>query len=655
MGHKGQIKDFAQGLKGCKHILLWGAMGVGKSTLALELARWFGPHHGGCRILALDPGSPAFGVPGALNRGRWDGDTLHWDGCRALCTLDAARFRLPLVQAADRLLNDAARAGLCGPLVIDPPGVVRGVAGAELLTALVRVLRVDHVLALVREGTSLPLAAELAWLPVEVSQRSASPRAARPPRGERAARRTDLWDTYLADSTEETYPLEDAAVLGTPPPRHLPHAWAGRQAALLDTRGRTLGMGEVRGLARGMLTLRVPAHQKGSVAGILIRDAGRTARGYLETIPHAAPLQAQRRVPPEMRPLDTSPDSGSAPVFSHVGPAWATLVGGVFGDPLVHVRLRNQRRGILFDLGAATRLAPRVVHQVSAVCLSHAHLDHIAGFLWFLRTRIGAFGPCKIFGPAKTLTRIENFLGAVTWDRIENNAPVFEVGEFDGAWLKRARFRPGSPKVVLPALPVEEGVLLAEDMLSIEAAVCDHKIPSLAYALTFRMDIRVRKDQLTALGLAPGPWLGLLKACIAGKKPEVEIDLPDGSRRSAGELAGALTIIQPGRKLVYAADMADTDANREKVTALANGAHTLFCETAFTMAHADKAHATQHLTTLAAVEIARKAHVTRLVPFHFSKRYEKDPAAVFDEILSAAGPVKIIGHFHPSGKGNQCL
>ena len=650
---EGQIKDLAQELKGRKCIFLWGAMGVGKSTLALELARWFSLHHGAGRILALDPGSPVFGVPGALNRGRWDGDTLRWDGCRALCTLDAARFRLPLVQAADRLLNDAARAGLCGPLVIDPPGVVRGVAGAELLTALVKTLRVDQVLALVREGASPPLAAELTWLPVPVLQRSASPDAARPPRRERAARRTGLWDTYLANLTQESYPLADTVVLGTPPPRHLPHTWTGRQAALLDTRGRTLGMGEVTGLDHGVLTLRAPVRQKGAVAGILIRDAGRNARGRLETIPHAAPLQAQRRVPPEMRPLDTSPDPGSAPVFSHVGPAWATLVGGVFGDPLVHVRLRNQRRGILFDLGAAARLAPRVVHQVSAVCLSHAHLDHVSGFLWFLRTRIGAFGPCKIFGPPKTLTRIENFLGAVTWDRIENNAPVFEVGEFDGAWLKRARLIPGSPKVVLPALPVKEGVLLAEDMLSIKAVVCDHKIPSLAYALTFHMEIRVRKDRLTTLGLAPGPWLGLLKACIAGGRPEVEIDLPDGSLRSAGELARALTIIRPGRKLVYAADMADTAANREKVTALADGAHTLFCEAPFAMAHEDKAHATQHLTTLAAVEIARKARVARLVPFHFSKRYEKDPAAVFDEILSAAGPVKIIGHFHPSEKGRQ--
>jgi ribonuclease BN (tRNA processing enzyme) len=619
-------------------------MGVGKSTLALELASCFSRYYGG-HIMSLDPGSPAFGTPGALNRGWWDGDTFRWAGCHALCSLDAARFRLPLVQAAGLFLNDAVEAGLSGPLVIDPPGVVRGVAGAELLTALVKSLQVDVVVALVREGKSLPLAAELGWLPVKVLQLPASPLAGRPSRKERAVKRTRLWDNYLAQSTRQNYPLEQTAVLGTPPPRHLPNAWIGRQAALLDSHSRTLGMGEVTGIAGGVLTVRVPTWSQSAPAGLLIRDAGRNARGYLETIPHVLPLNTKQRGLAEMASPGIVPDARSAPVFSRVGPAWATLVGGVFGDPLVHVRLRNQKRSFLFDLGDPARLSARVAHQVSAVCLSHAHMDHIGGFLWFLRSRIGMFGPCKIFGPAKTLARIENFLDAITWDRIEDNAPVFEVGEFDGARLKRVRLTPGGPKVVLSSLPVADGVLLSEDDLSIKAVVCDHNIPSLAYALTFRMEISVRKDQLIAYRLDPGPWLGRLKACIAARTPEVEIDLPDGTRHSAGELERALTIIRPGKKLVYAADMADTPANRQKVVALADKAHTLFCETAFTMTHKDKAIATQHLTTLAAVEIARRAGVERLVPFHFSKRYENDPSIVYEEILSSAGPVKIIGHF----------
>jgi ribonuclease Z len=346
-----------------------------------------------------------------------------------------------------------------------------------------------------------------------------------------------------------------------------------------------------------------------------------------------------------MDPRGMAPVANSPPVFGRVGPATATLVGGVFGDPLVHVRLRNQKQSLLFDLGDPARLAARVAHQVCAVCLSHAHLDHIGGFIWFLRSRIGSFGPCKIFGPPDTIARIENFIGAITWDRIEENAPVFDVCEFDGSRVKCTRLQPGSPSLALSAKPVKNGLLLKEDNLILRAVVCDHKIPTVAYALAFRMEISVRKERLAASGLRPGRWLGRLKQCIAAQTPDAEIDLPDGTRRSAGELAGELTLIRPGKKLVYAADMADTPLNRQKVIDLAREAHTLICETAFTAADKEKAHNTQHLTTLAAVEIARRAGVARLVPFHFSKRYEHDPGAVYTEILSAAGPMEVVGRF----------
>jgi ribonuclease BN (tRNA processing enzyme) len=92
--------------------------------------------------------------------------------------------------------------------------------------------------------------------------------------------------------------------------------------------------------------------------------------------------------------------------------------------------------------------------------------------------------------------------------------------------------------------------------------------------------------------------------------------------------------------------MADTPDNRKKVIELARSSHTFFCETAFTMEDREKAEATQHLTTLAAMHIAREAGVKRLVPFHFSKRYERNSQSVYDEILSAAGPVEVLGHFN---------
>jgi ribonuclease Z len=645
MWHNDQIEQLADRLKGYARVLFWGDMGVGKSTLALELARWFSRHSGGGQILALDPGSPVFGVPGALSRGWWVDDTLQWADSQALCSLDAARFRLPLIVAAGRLLAIAEQATSDTMLLIDPPGVVRGVGGSELLTALITQLGVDAIVAIDREGAPLSPAPELACLSAAVFRVSSPCHARRPPRQERAKHRTRLWDAYLADSAPATFRLEHFALLGTPPPMHLPDAWAGRQAALIDAQGRTLKMGEVTGLADGALTLRLPSGRKPAPGGLLIRDAGRGIRGCLETVGRIHPLSPVQHIPPEMDPRVISPDAGNAPVFCRVGQAMATLVGGVFGDPLVHVRLRNQKQSFLFDLGDPARLSAKVAHQVGAVCLSHAHMDHIGGFVWFLRSRIGRFGPCTIFGPPETIARIEHFMGAITWDRIEDNAPVFDVCEFDGSRLKRARLQPGSPGIALPGVPVKNGLLLEKDNLSIRAVVCDHKIPTVAYALAFRVEISVRKERLAASGLRPGPWIGRLKQCIAAQTPDTDIELPDGTWRRAGELANGLTLIQPGKKLVYAADMADTPLNRQKVIDMARGAHTLFCETAFAEAEKEKAVNTQHLTTLAAVEIARGAGVARLVPFHFSKRYEHDPGAVYAEILSAAGQVEVVGHF----------
>ena len=73
--------------------------------------------------------------------------------------------------------------------------------------------------------------------------------------------------------------------------------------------------------------------------------------------------------------------------------------------------------------------------------------------------------------------------------------------------------------------------------------------------------------------------------------------------------------------------------------ALARGAHTLFCEATFREADAEQAARTAHLTTRACGEIAVAAGVARLVPLHFSRRYEKDPAPVYEEIAAACPQV----------------
>lgn len=642
-----QVDRLVPKLDKTRRILLWGEMGAGKSTLAVSLLKSLHVSGIDCQIVELDPGTPPFGVPGTVCRGRWrkEEGKIVWSDVQALCSLNGGRFRLPLITLAKNIVKIIDRETTQGKVLIDPPGVVRGVGGAELLTALVETLGIDLIIVLCREGKVSHLFQELEYLEAAKLYIGASPRARRPGRLERGKARTRLWNRFLTNAVEEKIKLERLHVLGTPPPPEAMHGWTGRQAALLDTKGGTVRVGEVIELKNGVLTLRMVPGSNNKPVALLIRDAGRDATGRFATItPFGRPSSSQRE-PQEMTPPVYTPQAGFLPVSSRMGPAWATLVGGVFGDPLLHVRLRDLKKSFLFDLGDPARLAAKVAHQVEGVFLSHAHLDHIGGFIWFLRSRIRPYDPCKIFGPLGTINHIASFLNGINWDRIGDKGPVFEVTDIEEDKLRRVRLQPGRPSVELSQQTIKEGVILSDEKFTIRAVVCDHKTPSVAYSLIFSLDVKIRKDQLEASGLSPGPWLGQLKHCLGVGTPQEEIELPNGTSRKAEELARELVYVRPGKKLVYAADMADTPENRRKLIRFARSAHTLFCETAFSIADRDRAVANQHLTTLAAIEIARQAGAQRLVPFHFSKRYQHTFPMIYKEILAAAGPVKILGHY----------
>ena len=179
----------------------------------------------------------------------------------------------------------------------------------------------------------------------------------------------------------------------------------------------------------------------------------------------------------------------------------------------------------------------------------------------------------------------------------------------------------------------------------------DHKTPVLAYAFEPDKKINVRKDRLAAYGLVPGPWLAELKNHLLAENKSAMIHLPDGNKASVGDLGAKLVLIMPGKKLVYATDLADTMDNRERLVALARNAHTFFCESPFIEADVDHAARNGHLTTLACGEIATAAGVTRLVAFHFSRRYADNPQQIYDELKAACSSVfvpKSMFLFEPS-------
>jgi len=617
-------------MTGRHRILLYGEAGIGKSTLMAELARKIAGSGLACFCLNADPGSPGFGLPGTVSLGQWQESDWQVLAFEALCTLDAGRFRLPLLSAVHRLIPKAPP----GLLLIDAPGVVRGVAGAELLTGMVELLEIDTVLMLSRPSKPFPLMKELLPLGVPILPVHAHPEACRPGQKTRAHKRTRQWQAYLADIHQLTLNLADLRLIGAPPPIDVPDAWAGRQCAFL-AEGRTVSLGEIVSLQTGRLQIRLP-RTAATTETLLVRDAVSNENGLLVSAAPFASGTLQFLPPPDAMPYPTPDYAGGPRPAVKLRGMYATMLNGVFGDPLLHLRQHQQQRSLLFDLGDSGRLPTRIAHQVSDVFISHAHIDHIGGFLWLLRSRLGDFPNCRLFGPPGLIGHIEGMISGVLWDRIGDAGPRFEVAEIHGDRMRRARLQAGRPETVeLPEIRLTGGLLVDDPLFSVRTIGLDHHTPVQAYAFESKAKLNVDNSVLKSLGLNAGPWLNELKRLIRSGDREAMLRLPDNSLREAGEIGASLLTVTPGEKLVYATDLADTAANRAALTALAHKADVFFCESAFLESDSEQALRTGHLTARACGEIATAADAKQLVPFHFSRRYETRPEAVYREIAAA--------------------
>ncbi len=308
------------------------------------------------------------------------------------------------------------------------------------------------------------------------------------------------------------------------------------------------------------------------------------------------------------------------------------LLNGPLEDPVLFLPFAHRRRGMLFDLGDLSALPARDLLKVSHAFVSHTHMDHFIGFDRLLRVHLGRGAVLTLAGPPGFLRHLEGKLAAYSWDLMDRFAEGLRLGAIEVHAERRiACAYDGRRGFAAEAAPREapfSGVLWEEPALRVEAALLEHSIPCLGFAVSERFRVRVLKTALQAHGLAPGRWLNALKeALYAGAPPETEIaaEREDGKGLrvfALGDLRDTLVRIESGRKIGYITDVIDHPANREAIVRLCRGADRLFIEAAFLDAEAALARRKRHLTARQAGEIAALAGVRSLVVMHLSPRYE---------------------------------
>jgi len=294
-------------------------------------------------------------------------------------------------------------------------------------------------------------------------------------------------------------------------------------------------------------------------------------------------------------------------------------------------------------MGELRGVRPAKLLKISHAFISHTHIDHFIGFDTLLRLMLNRPKALKIYGPSGFLSNVQGKLSGYTWNLTAEYPFSVEANEVhpDRILTRLYRCQDG----FFPSRDKEEpfsGILEEDPQIQIRAALLDHLIPCLAFALQERFHINVHKERLAQMDLPVGPWIQELKSALwRGEGGDFRLEIPlktKGSiqkRELSLEALKECLTVTPGQKIAYISDCRFSKENGAKIVDLAKGADWFFCEAAFLEKDRKRAEERAHLTARQAGELAREAKVKKLHIFHFSPKYEKEADLLYREAEEA--------------------
>jgi ribonuclease Z len=270
-------------------------------------------------------------------------------------------------------------------------------------------------------------------------------------------------------------------------------------------------------------------------------------------------------------------------------------------------------------------------------------MDHFMGFDHLLRVFLPRDAEVDLYGPKGFLDCLAARLAGYTWNLTEEYALRLTGHEVTSENIRSATFpaATGFQQEDITERPFD-GILVDEPAFTVRTAILDHKIPCLAFTVEEKMHLNVNTTALAERELKPGRWLEQLKQAIRTGSDDGQIlTIPvqkngafSEKQMSVGSLRD-LIIMTRGQKIGYVVDTLFSDANRDRIVNLVQGADVFYCESPFLDEDVDQATRRYHLTARQAGTLGRLAQVRRLEVFHFSPRYEGRAETIYAEARAA--------------------
>jgi ribonuclease Z len=257
--------------------------------------------------------------------------------------------------------------------------------------------------------------------------------------------------------------------------------------------------------------------------------------------------------------------------------------------------LRYKSEGILVDCGEGTQRQFRKAGinpcKITKILITHWHGDHVFGLPGILQTLIlnGYNRRLEIYGPRGTKAWIGKYLDL--------------VGR-------------GVEKLDLIVKEVRSGVVFDGGEYFVECVEVEHGCPAVAYSFVIGEKERLDRAKLKKLKIPNSPLMGEL---AKGKKVKIDGKMVDGKK---------LLYREAGRRVSFVMDTRMCEGAVE----IAKGADLLVCEATFSSGESEELLGERdHLSSVEAALIAKRAKVKGLALVHLSQRYEGIPKVILGE------------------------